>query len=439
MAAPVKLKTWTTSNDNAAYKHTLVGTEDAGRRDAARTVIDLFLATGATIVASCAYDGSGSVNVSTNWDYGWDSTDRWATISRIWCGSAGYTAWIVLELPENGAQIMLVDSGSASYLMPVYFSPSGGYSGGDPSNQPTAADSMLAGSSTNWWHSTATTWDAVDSVAHIWSATDGSRRLCIFKGGILVVAWNFEVPRNAASWWTTPFFGRRARNMATNPTANEYEPLCWEGTFGLASSDSWANQGAHAWIDGAHRAPVYWTADAYKVAGAIGAGYVVQPTFHAVTGVDPDGAWPCWPIGLHASVNRAASGEIADMYWAPPGCATGDLSPSLEAPAWVKISDVWYPWSGAAQLDTGAVYTATARTITLVTLGADVPDTTAPVVELVSPAAGTELAESGFITVRTYDVGDGLLLVSVHAIFSDETDPVPIYWRSAFQGRFAAR
>ena len=137
-----------------------------------------------------------------------------------------------------------------------------------------------------------------------------------------------------------------------------------------------------------------------------------------------------------ATANEAAGGTSSEWHFGTRGDPMGFQS-FADIIYQVKLSTVAVA-DATLEANAGALeLSLDAGTFAL--WGCDAADTTDPVIELVSPAAGTDLAEAGFVTLRAYDVGDGLELVALWAVFSDEIDPVPIYLRSAFQGRFASR
>lgn len=259
-----------------------------------------------------------------------DASDLWADIGDI-VHAAAPTAhsWIVLEAP-SGFQLCF-DTGFTNSLPErwgVYYSPSGGFSGGSTTARPTASDEVELSSSTTAIFPTTT----FDSKVHCIMSDDGEEtRLFVMVGGVTLLA--LITSELASADIPDPTFIHFA-------SVGAGEML---GTSGL-----W-NNGVTRIVDGAAAVEARYTAECIMTSSSLS-------TFRAFASYTVANPWTSEfhiaPVGVGGPIGTSQQGKVGnvpDLWWGQQVNNTGDqypAPPDTPLQQFTQFGVFVVPWNG---------------------------------------------------------------------------------------------
>lgn len=269
--------------------------------------------TGWTGPASVVFTGSSSSPVS------------WVVLRNTALGSGNPEFLITAYGPFNGSSIN------------CYLSPSAGFTGGGitPTTLPTATDMVTPSSGGITGTSYGTANNNVAYAMHAMMSTDGQcTRIWTFQGGNFGTLWMFDKIKNPVSGWATPWvFNTQFNSVSSN--ANWHNA---GATYGGGPSNSTLQ--------------FFWTGEGTSNTGAL-----LTTIYNAAN--DLNSKYPMLPIGIAA--NQAGTGATPyfgrhgmffDLWWGCPVLPMGQLYAGASPHAFVQITEVIFPWSGAAAMNT---------------------------------------------------------------------------------------
>lgn len=251
--------------------------------------------------------------------------------------------WLVTT-DENGCQT-LYDYWSASNnenYCNVSISPSGGFTGGDESNAPTAPDQYPDAA---YRERTILSPLGSDAMFHIWRASDGSFTYVVSTYGALgstadvASFWAFGVPTEAASYWTRPYvaqFRGGTNSVIDAHTAAEATTNPWEVATQILVERP---EGGGAWAIGQYATEIENGALAFEQTTAvnvINSEVPAEPVYVCTARRD-------WAdvLGRFPDLFTGGSGAHAG---GPSTVKTGDVYPGSGDPEWIVMGAWALPW-----------------------------------------------------------------------------------------------
>lgn len=243
-----------------------------------------------------------------------DSNDNWNSVSDItW--ATGNHSWVVLKNTAiaSNFQICIDLATSLSAYLWCFVSYNSGFSGGTISSRPTASDEIDIITSANVWDAQYSSL-TYKKITYLYSSDLKCNRIHLSFGGSTIGSNSvsfimFDVPKDAPSWWDTPFIacfgGDNRRITYTNYNTTTTTPL-----FGI--------------IDG------------QKINLAIGSWGAGKAYGNTVIGMRPDygGSYSLSPMVLisNTSSRPGMLGVIVDMWWVSAGLPEGTYIPTIAGP-----------------------------------------------------------------------------------------------------------
>jgi hypothetical protein len=270
---------------------------------------------------------------------GMDAVDRWLDPDTdikfsVSDPGTGSRSWIVLE-NVDGVQV-LIDcrrtdnpgggaAGNSARDIFIQFSPSGGYTGGSTTTQPTATDNRTLCS--NAWLADIN--GGATFKVHVLGTTDGATTIVLFtRNNLCTARWIFTKVIDEAAAWTLPYIADASHAATTSETrAPKYSEMFDAETFqGVVSAGGVQfNASLSTWA---------------SVNDAIGQRLTVPNDF---TGEDP-----FLPIGVVSTTvgARGRLGRIPDLWFGSAGVITGTVFPADNTYQFAQFGQLIVPWNG---------------------------------------------------------------------------------------------
>lgn len=272
-----------------------------------------------------------------------DAVDRWVAATNIvW--STGAHSWIVYDLP-GGAQLLISMIYSTSNCEDAHMrvSPSGAFTGGTTTVDPTATDEQVVIVTTTgittekWWsgQGTSSSFDDTDKRIHVWHSTDGLlTRVAIYRADNCLAFWEFGDMADKRAGQASAFtWGVYANHITSSP-----------GIDVLTSSYMFD----HSWLY------------SYYLGGTLlyncchlSLGFSSMPwteELSANIAEEIDGDLHCTPFTLWSKVvgARGFKGTVIDRWLSPhQALAKGDNSPDTPSSRdFVHMESIMLPWTG---------------------------------------------------------------------------------------------
>lgn len=254
-----------------------------------------------------------------------DANDNWTVdTDLVWAAAGSAHSWIVLQQAGMGGgsfqfciDLAYVDTSTEKAFFLVSYSD--GFAGGTTEDRPTANDEQNIASNNYWGPSN----DVVTKGANILKTESGKcTRIIISDDGSDSGFWFVEEPKDAKSWWTTPYLGWVSAGLQPRYV-----------TFQEASY-------AKARIDGEE-------VECYISCEGFHSNALPQDILFATS--DYNGEWVCCPAGIvsNSTSRRGRIGEIRDWWWISDDLNTGDYMPGDASKLFVVINDLLQPWDGS--------------------------------------------------------------------------------------------
>lgn len=256
------------------------------------------------------------------------------TASTNWVWSTGAHAWARLRDPDLSNFEIVIDCNRASvnpHTMDIYFSPSGGFSGGSTTARPTASDEQSIIVNSNWISSAS----ATATVVHATRSAGVGTRLWIYRGGGLVSWWQFDLLRTQISGQSN---GVVARVHGSVNAANDTELASAQNAFAVMGSTKVSMYYA---IPAQASVSTYWSDRTTDLADA--------------NELESTTIYPAHPlIWVGNTASYYGSHAIADdLYIVSTGLSDGDDAPSTGlTKKWVVVGNLLVPWDGASTMST---------------------------------------------------------------------------------------
>ena len=256
-----------------------------------------------------------------------DGVDRWVTASNLVFAAAGSAhSWIVLNIAgiASGAQLMIsCNSGANNVNAIIRVSTSAGFTGGTTTADPTATDqiTILSGA-----------WSALVSDLQIrwsvWLATDGSLiRMIAYAAGNPIGTWIIDVPANAKSGFTIPFYGyaNGTANANTGTTLSNLTTLAMVSRIGSTNCN------------------MTFTCEGAATGGALFSNATIGQIANEV-----DLAWDFYPLGLASSTvgTRGRDASAVDIWFGSSAITSGDSYPATGTTGqFAQFGNLILPWN----------------------------------------------------------------------------------------------
>ncbi len=351
-------------------------------------------------------------------------------------GWANAGAWRRLRAP-NGLEVCIQQS---SGEVRITVSISGGHVGGSPgaTRVPTATDGQLQ-------HGSGT--DAAPGYAALLGGADDSYYYhCVAEDVAPYRVWAGSYPKAGGSCNSAFMIECLAYSSRAPADAAPYV-FYTDSSNGSGFSGSWTTYQFSNTNNG--RPPRSWYK--YGLAGAawtpLCAFYTAYSVGATVRSPEPGGSIADPIDGAYELVPMIYGRAPADGQAGMRGCGSmarwcglaqnGDVIEEVDGTRWIQMNYCALPWpSSAAPSKSGGSVERSGRDW-VVDSATAVPDITDPIITSVLPASAT-LQPDDLVECDVYDAASALTLVAVWVTISGEADPVPVYLRSAFVGRFAA-
>jgi len=270
-----------------------------------------------------------------------DATDRWSVIGDlVWgVGAAPPAAvshgWMVLQ-DVTGAQILLscrtLSVWYTGRFMVISYSPTGGYTGGSGTLDPTAADEIEMSAYNTAWLATQTV--AAVYKTHVMQSNDGNHTWIFFCwNNFCTSRWFLSKALDPVTGWTAPHIANMPNTVLGSET---YGPTYTQ----LYSSQTYTRGRSSA---GGSALNFYLTSEGL-VNEAIGEFFSVANEISGEHALTPMGL-ACNNIGF-----RGRHGRIPDIWYTTDELPTGTTFPSDTSRQFAKFGDVVVPWDGSIPL-----------------------------------------------------------------------------------------
>ena len=326
MAVPVKIKTWQyATNLNPGFNGTDLA--DIGQ---------LFVM---VKNAMCSFD-SNPWNVQGSSDAvtaGMDDVDRLVDYTDV-VRSGGAHSWIVLQQNAVADVQWLFDFvvGDARYIN-IWVSFAAGFTGGDTSNRPTAADEIQLSNSSFEFITGFTSGGMGTSMrAHVMMSDDGQcTRIIGCHGNAARSLMIMETPLGAPVGWTDPAFTACAGFIQSPPN----EPLdinYWQNTANLLKA-----------VGPITVMPMNMCFRGFATSGTSNGIFVGHTPWVAAN--EASGEMPISSIGIaHTTTvgQRGRHGYIADLWTTALSAQTGNNYPGDGSKDFAIFGNFVFPWDG---------------------------------------------------------------------------------------------
>ena len=258
---------------------------------------------------------------------GIDATDRLTDHTKV-VHSGGAHSWIALQQSQINTNFQILFDfrlGPGDWRVYIYFSPSVGFSGGDASNRPTAADEQAIGNDpTPLISGFSFAAQGFPCRVHAMQSTDGQSTRVFFAWGNLVrCAWFFEKPIDPVTGWTN--------SAIACVVAQDYATTAFSTFYGAV----WRALGPISSM------PMYTIFPATHAGTVLGDGFPLPNEISAEL--------PIYSVGLyHADTvgQRGRHGYIADLWFTGRSALTGTSFPSSGAKDFIVMGNMVLPWNG---------------------------------------------------------------------------------------------
>jgi hypothetical protein len=277
--------------------------------------------------------GNQFTGCTTTYGSGVLQTSQVVHTAPVWASSGTAHSWIVLSQTGISSSFQLLiacSSGTTSYDLNVWFSPSIGFSGGSTTVDPTASDSTPILTNGNWGVQSS----AYQYKLHAMQSTDGTcTRVLITQyqagssGCVCSGFLSIENAENPVPGWTYPVH------------------VMWLGsTSSPVLTVNTLYQNFNAYSRATANFTLIWTGE--NINGTF------LPTFFLAPN-DLSGEWMCMPIGLWSSTvgSRGRHGSLYDIWWGINDNAYPIAGPQgvpfigANGNTFVQVGALVFPWN----------------------------------------------------------------------------------------------
>jgi hypothetical protein len=267
------------------------------------------------------------------------TADLWIDFNDlIW--STGNHSWIVLEKPTTGSQLLISLDVTSSRDMLISWSPTGVYTGGSISVDPTASDQITLQASGEWNGNLS----VYNSRVHVWHTEDGSRTRVVVTNDV----------QGPSLFWILDEINPIPDNWATNPEVVYI--LEGIGAMNFSASGNLpaipiTGNAAKSWNDTSGFDIALFSLGYDSVPSGFGGFNWISRHKMGEKGnvLNDDAPFPMSPIGVISEVTgfRGIHGILADLYVGHQDRPDGTTYPSSTTERlWAQAGDIILPWTG---------------------------------------------------------------------------------------------
>jgi len=339
MASPSETKTWETSfNNSVLADSTQGGNAFFSARKRLLGIKNLLTDSGTFSTPWIVTDSTNSVDAPVGSDQ-WD--DEGDLVWRDDGTGAAARSWIRLKQAAISPtfEVLIIceeDSVNNDGKQISVWTSQIGFSGGSTTSNPSAADQRQIRHSTNfgYWGSGGVN-VTYNSQTHVWMSSDGEcTRVLITINSNVTGFWIFDVPKNPATGWTSPYFA------AIQGTSDVTTNMCTYSLF-------YDSANALSYFGG-QNVSLYFSGEGFGSAAAgehlPGRGNQLNDDFSASD------------MGLHSltSTFRGRQGEVFDLRWgfANSDDGMGRYFPDDTSKTSIQLGDMIFPWDGTTVMKT---------------------------------------------------------------------------------------